>query len=142
LTVPARGDEPDRQSFDRAETAVGKEPTESAPWASTGGTAELRAQRDAFHDQFEANWQECAGGRITPDLWLESERFLLAADQACCATPKERAAAVRLSLVRVKIIRSVVQKQFGAGNYNQADMRQVENQLRKVELMEKEDQGR
>ncbi len=94
-SFPARGDDPDRETYLREATDF----TEATPWVGTGGAADIQAQRTAFHEQYVANRQAFLGGKNTLDLLLEAERFLTAADRMCCA-PNEAAAATHLSVLR------------------------------------------
>jgi len=115
---------------------------EKAPWVGPQGTAgapAIQAQRDAFWEQVLANHKEYLAGKITPDLLLEADRFCLQADRECAATPWQRAAASRAALGRIHEIHAESAKKLAAGQINRADMRQIESQMRQVEVQLTED---
>ena len=130
LSAAARADDPARS--EDLGTIV-----EESQWTGPQGTAgvpAMRAQRDAFWEQVVWNHKEYLAGKITPDLLLEADRFCLEADRQCAATPWERAAACRAALGRIRQIQAESAKKLAAGRIAQADMRQVEGQVRLVEV--------
>ena len=84
-------------------------------------------------EQFSARCKKYLAGRVNPDLLLEADRFLLQADRDCGTGPWERVASSRSALRRLQEIRAVSVRKLAAGQINQADMDQVEGDVKVVE---------
>jgi hypothetical protein len=134
---PARGDDPDRAA-DLGAQVTGPQVEANG----TGGTPALRAQFQAFREQYLARKKEYAEGKTTTALLLEVERFLSQADCDCGATRQERVSTRRSALTRVKEIDEICKKRFAAGQVGRNDLAQVAGQRALAEVQLKMEEGR